>query len=154
VARRRRPIAFLVVVCGGLALLSAFNLLPFDILGGSSSTGQASYQPADGEPASTSSYIRGLQSADARLVWNAYSDRASRDLQRAGGSLEDTQRQLDRAREVGNLIEQVQYVGAYPIPNGSMHFYVVARAARTQREVAYRPYVFTLDASGKIERVD
>jgi hypothetical protein len=150
---KARLIGFVIVAVGGVVLLSALDVLPFDIFGASTTSSEA-YRPADGEPSSTSTYIMGLQNADARMVWGSYSERATRDLQRRGGSLEDTQRQLDRAREVGNRIQQVQYVGAYPIPNGSMHFYVVARAARSQRDVAYTPYVFTLDSSGKIDKVE
>lgn len=154
VIRRARLVGFLVVAGGGLVLASSLNLLPFDIFGTPAPSGET-YRQLDGEPSATASYIRGMQNGDARLVWGSYSDRATRDLQRRGVGLEETQRQLDRAREGGTRIQQVQYVGAYPIPNGSMHFYVVARGGgRTQRDLAYAPYVFTLDASGKIEKVE
>ena len=156
--RRRGLIAAAFVVVAGVIAVSTFNLVSFPSFSRgrtSTSVGEvASYQASETEPNATAAYIRGLQTGDAKLVWDAYSDRAARDLQRRGVNIDETQRQLDQTRQNGNLIQGVNYVGAYPIPNGSMHFYVISRAGRTRGDVAYVPYVFTLDATGKIERID
>ena len=157
--RRRGLIAAAFIVVAGVIAVSTFNLVSFPTSSsrGRTSTGAsdvASYQASDTEPNATASYIRGLQTGDAKLVWDAYSNRAASDLQRRGVNIDETQRQLDQSRQNGNMIQGVNYVGAYPIPNGSMHFYVISRAGRTRGDVAYVPYVFTLDATGKIERID
>ena len=155
VQRRGLLAVAFVLLAGGIAV-STFNLasLPFSGSRAGPSTDGVAYQPSDSEPNATAAYIRGLQVGDARLVWDAYSERAARDLQRRGVNVDATQRQLDESRQSGSQIQQVQYVGAYPIPNGSMHFYVIARAGRSRGDVAYVPYVFTLDSAGKIERID
>lgn len=154
VQRRRRLAVVFGLVAGAIAL-SSFNLIPTPgSMTGRGGENVISYQGADNEPNATAGYIRGLQTADARLVWQAYSERAARDLQRRGVNFDETQRQLEQSRQNGNIIQGVQYVGAHPIPNGSMHFYVIARAGRERGNVAYVPYVFTLDSQGKIERID
>jgi hypothetical protein len=154
IQRRRRLAVFFGLVAGAIAL-SSFNLIPT----AGSPTGRGpenviSYQGTENEPNATAGYIRGLQTADARLVWQAYSERAARDLQRRGVNFEETQRQLEQSQQNGNVIQGVQYVGAHLIPNGSMHFYVISRAGRSRGDVAYVPYVFTLNSQGKIERID
>lgn len=154
--QRRKRLGVVFVLIAGAIAVSSFNLISMP---GSSSRGRSlddtiSYQGTESEPPSTSSYLRGLQTGDARLVWDAYSERAARDLQRRGVSQDETQRQLDQSRQNGSAIQGVQYVGAHPIPNGSMHFYVISRAGRARGDVAYVPYVFTLDSTGKIERID
>jgi hypothetical protein len=158
--RRRGLIAAAFVIVAGVIAISTFNLVSFPTslprgrASSGTSTDTPAYQPSDSEPGATASYIRGLQTGDAKLVWDAYSDRAARDLQRRGINVDETQRQLDQTRQNGNQIQGVNYVGSYPIPNGSMHFYVISRGGRARSDVAYVPYVFTLDATGKIERID
>jgi len=122
-----------------------------------------------GEPSSTASYLRGQQTYDASLVWDSYSDRVIQDLQQSGDSVEQTQRWLDRLRELGARIERVQYIGGSQLPSGSMHFYLIARTSRgsddlprsrfissatAQNDLTYLPYVFTLNERGKIDRVE
>jgi hypothetical protein len=153
VSRRRRRLigaAFIllaVVVATGLNVLS----WPFSRPTVMGHSGQAA---AMTEPQATAAYMRGQQTYDARAVWEAYSERVLQDLERRGASLEDEQRRLDRARELGVRIGEVEYVGGYGLPNGSIHFYVATRTSRTRDEVVYVPYIFTLDPSGKIEDVD
>jgi hypothetical protein len=163
VVQHRGRLLIIFALIAGVIAVSSFNLFPVSgpSLSGQSVRGRGgedvattTYQGTDSEPPSTASYIRGLQTGDARLVWNAYSDRAARDLQRRGVTPDETQKQLDQSRQNGSAIQGVQYVGAHPIPNGSMHFYVISRGGRTRGDVAYVPYVFTLDSAGKIERID
>ncbi len=156
--RHARLTAILLVALAGIIAASALNLSLPGITRDSQGPSVAYHATSQDEPAATAAYLRGQQSYDAKLIWDSYSDRVIRDLERRGNSLDDTQRQLDRAKELGRRIEQAQYIGGYPIPNGSMHFYVVMqtspRSATTRGDVAYVPYTFTLDASGKIERVE
>jgi hypothetical protein len=159
IARHARLTILLFVALAGIIAASALNVSLPAASTSTSSAGGTYRATSQDEPSATAEYLRGQQSYDAKLIWDAYSDRVIRDLERRGNSLEDTQRQLDRAKEVGRRIEQAQYIGGYPIPNGSMHMYIVlqapARAAGSERgDVAYVPYVFTLDSQGKIERVE
>jgi len=158
VVRRARLVGFLVVAGGGLLIASALNLLPFNVVA-TSAPASETYRQVDGEPAAIASYIKGMQLGDARLMWENYSDRGARLLLRRGFTIQETQLQLDRARESEERILQVDYVGNRPIPNGSLHFYVIVRsgpgASRfPMQDVAYTPYVFTLDAQGKIDRTE
>ncbi len=155
VMRRRRTIAVGSVALATLLVLSALGLftgtgLSLPSVGGSST----SHSRADSEPEATALYLRGQELYDAKMVWDAYSERVLREGQQRGLSLDDTQRQLDRARQTGTKIEKVDYIGGYPISNGSMHFYVVFRSDPSRREPVPVPYVFTLDANGKIDSVE
>jgi hypothetical protein len=114
----------------------------------------AGYRAVDGEPAATSQYVHGQENFDASMMWAAFSDKTLAALQQGGGSPSATQRQLDSARTAGVKIVSAQYVGATAIPNGSMHFYVIGRTDGPGQAVRYVPYTFTLDAAGKIDRVD
>ena len=147
----------------GSLLFNNLNLqLPSPNLGSGSSGSSSSdnsaasgtYQRSSGEPEATYNYIRGQQIYDAKLIWNAYSDRAVQSLQSQGATVDVLQRQLDRSKQQGAQIQKAQYVGSYPIPNGSMHFYVITRTGRTRGDVTYVPYVFTLDSGGKIDNVE
>jgi hypothetical protein len=65
------------------------------------------------------------------------------------------QRQLDTARERGTRLDQINYVGGYPLPDGtSLQFYVVASHGPSARaEAEHVTYIFTLDRAGKISKV-
>ncbi|MSQ23663.1 MAG: hypothetical protein EXR58_03795 [Chloroflexi bacterium] len=150
--RRRRVLLVGTLAVVGLVIAGTFGL--------GSRFGLALPNPgdlrprADGEPSATAQYLKGQEVYDAHMVWDSYSERVLREAQQRGLSLDDTQRQLDRARQVGTKIEQIDYIGGYPIPNGSMHFYVVFRSDPSRREAVPVPYVFTLDGSGKIDAVE
>ena len=153
VARRGRLIG-VVFLAGAICIAAnALGLGPpvFEI---SVQSAAAPRPTPDPEPPATATYLRGQQTYDAELVWEAYSERALRDLQRRGATIEDLQRQLDRARDSGTRIEQARYVGGSLIPDGSLHFYVVTRSVRARNEISYVPYIFTLDSRGKIDQVD
>jgi hypothetical protein len=153
-AKRGRLIAIAMIAAAALLVANTLNLWPVG-LGTYPAAGRwTSYTTAENEPNATASYIRGQQTYDARLIWESYSPRSVRAIERRGGSIEETQRQLNRVREAGNRIDQAQYVGGYPIPDGSLHFYVLTRTGPTGADVIYVPYTFTLDGSGKIEGVE
>lgn len=154
VIRRGRLLALAIIATAAFLIVSTLNLWPVGP-GTYPAPGRGtSHASTENEPPATASYVRGQQTYDARLIWESYSLRSVRALERRGGSVDDTQRQLNRARDAGNRIEQAQYIGGYPIPDGSMHFYVLARTGPTGRDIAYVPYIFTLDAGGKIEGVE
>ena len=155
VYRRRGLIVVGAVALALYLLLPALNVSP-DLMSMSPIGGQSAstYVASDGEPDATVSYIRGQKEYDARLVWDAYSERFRRDFQQRGGGIDDLQRRLERSKQLGTRIEQAHYVGSYPIPNGKMAFYVVAQSSGARGGVAYVPYTFTLDATGKIDKVE
>ena len=152
---RRRGIGLGAIVLALIIAVGTLNLgslpgLQMPSLGG----GQGRPQ-REGEPNATAMYFKGQEAYDAKLVWDSYSDRLIREAQRRGITIDDTQRQFDRAKQVGNSIRQADYIGGYPISNGnSMHFYIVFRADPNQREPIPVPYVFTLDSGGKIDYIE
>jgi hypothetical protein len=125
--------------------------------------------PGSSDPKAIDAFLQGNRSYDAELVWSAYSPDAQERLRARGAGLEDLKRQLAAAKERGTRIDEASYVGAHPLPDGStMHFYLLRvsnqvlqaqsqtqsqglTATQTLRE--YVPYAFTVDASGKISRV-
>lgn len=125
------------------------------------SPGQA--QPAqmvarsDEPPApAVQAYIKGMTTFDARLMWSTLSSDAASQMQSQIGSIEKYQEVLDEAKRRGARYEDVSYIGAYPLRNGSRYFfYVIGRrgfAAPDAYEQMY--YVFTVGPDGKILRID
>lgn len=106
-------------------------------------------------PQSTENYLKGTQSYNAELMWTSLSDEALDRYRTRGLTIQDMQRQLDLARERGTKLEQVDYVGGRPLPDGtSLQFYLVAsRGPGARTETEYVTYIFTLDRSGKISKV-
>src|SRR5262245_7288442 len=155
VYRRRGFIALAAVLVAAYVVMTSFNIGLPDLPSFGAGEQVASYQGSGGEePAATVSFIKGQQVYDARLVWDAFSDRMRRSYQQRGSGIEDIQRQLESSRQRGPHIEQAQYIGSYPIPSGKMAFYVIAQSSGVRGNVSYVPYTFTLDASGKIDRVE
>ena len=107
------------------------------------------------EPFATENYMRGTTSFDAQLVWEALSSEAQSRYSSRGGDLQTLQVQMDQAKQAGAQLDQVTYIGGQPLPDGtSLHFYtVLTRGPQSRSEPEYVPYVFTLDPSGKITRV-
>lgn len=106
-------------------------------------------------PTATENYMRGTETFNAELVWNALSEEAQSRYRSRGGSMQALQSQMDQAKQAGAHLEQVTYIGGQTFPDGtSMHFYtVLTRGPQSRGEPEPVPYVFTLDRSGKIVRV-
>ncbi|MGE3272347.1 MAG: hypothetical protein AB7P40_26600 [Chloroflexota bacterium] len=107
------------------------------------------------QPSATENYMRGTETFNAELVWNAYSAEAQGTYQSRGINLQALQNQMDQARQAGIKLEQVTYIGGKAFADGtSMHFYTVMTSGpQSQSEPEPMWYVFTLDRSGKIVRV-
>lgn len=107
------------------------------------------------QPTSTQSYMRGTETFNAELVWNAYNEEAQGMYRSRGVNVAAMQSQMDQARQAGVKMEQVTYIGGQAFPDGtSMHFYtVLTRGPQPRAEAEPMWYVFTLDRSGKIARV-
>jgi len=100
-------------------------------------------------------FLKGNQSYDANLVWSSLNDESQKRFQ-DGGGVQAIQSQLDAARQKGIRLEQFNYIGKKDLPDGtSMQFYVVASTApQAGGQVQYIPYVFTVDQTGKIAKVE
>jgi hypothetical protein len=106
--------------------------------------------------ASVDSYIKGLTSFDARLMWNSLSDDAINAMKSRGGSLEVLQAGLDDAKRRGARYEDITMIGNYPLADGRKYlFYVLSRrgfSGADQLEQVY--FVFTVSKDGKITRIE
>lgn len=107
------------------------------------------------EPQATENYLKGNQAYNAELMWNSLSDDAIERYRSRGRTVQDMQRQLEAARERGTAFQEINYVGGQSLPDGtSLQFYVVAtRGPASRADLEYVTYIFTLDRSGKIARV-
>jgi hypothetical protein len=105
-------------------------------------------------PEATENFLKGNQTYNAQLIVSSLSDDAVERGQ-ARNVLQEYQQRLEMARERGSRMEQFDYVGGQSLPDGtSLQFYVVAmRGLGGRPELDYVPYVFTLDRSGKIVRI-
>jgi len=150
------PVRFVIVL---LALMVAAGFLIFQ--SGMPRVSLAlptasAFRVGNSEPAATESYMKGTETFNAELVWNALSDDAQSRYKSRGGSMQSLQSQMDQAKQAGAQLDQVTYIGGQSFPDGtSMHFYTVLTKGPQQAQSTAEPipYVFTLDQSGKIVRV-
>jgi len=152
------PIRFVIVL---LALIAGATLIALQ--GGMPSAPSfafslpsPSFKVGSGSaPSATENYMKGTETFNAELVWNALSDEAQGRYRSRGGSMQALQSQMDQAKQAGAQLEQVTYIGGQAFPDGtSMHFYtVLTRGPQSRTDAEPIPYVFTLDKSGKIVRV-
>lgn len=149
-----RPIRFAILI---VALLAGASLVVLQTGLPSVSLGMPSAlkMGSGGQPNSTESYMRGTETFNAELVWNAYNDEAQSSYRNRGVNIQAMQNQMDQARQAGIKLEQVTYIGGQAFPDGtSMHFYtVLTRGPQPRAEPEPMWYVFTLDRSGKIAKV-
>ena len=149
------PIRFLIVL---VALLGAAALVIFQA--GLPAVSLAlpaapSFHVGNSAPTATENYMKGTETFNADLVWNSLSDDAQNRYRSRGGSMQQLQQQMDQAKQAGAQLDQVTYIGGQSFPDGtSMHFYtVLTKGPQTQSTAEPIPYVFTLDPTGKIVRV-
>jgi hypothetical protein len=147
-----RPAAFFGAAAGILALVAAILVVPMMMPNlalpaiGLSHTSSA--------PTATEEYLRGNQAYDAGLMWNSLSGDAQQRLTGQGGTKDDLQREMQAARDRGSKLEEISYIGGKSLPDGtSVEFYLVGIRDQPQASVDYEPYMFTLDRSGKISKV-
>jgi hypothetical protein len=144
-----------VIVLGGLIatpfLLPAGNRpsLPSLSLGGI-----GGMRTESNAPTATEEYMRGNQQYDAKLVWDSISDEQQGQLQAIGKTVDSLQKEMTDARDRGYKVEDVSFVGGRQLPDGtSMAFYLVGVRQDSKSSLEYVPFLFTLDAGGKIARV-
>ena len=157
IARPIRGVILLAVMLMGAGILAAQSVDPRALSDGLPSFGLPSFatRGPGSPPAATENYLRGTETFNAELVWSSLSDEALSRYRNRGGSLQTMQGQMEQAKQAGNQVGEITYIGGQALPDGtSLHFYtVLARGSQSRGEGEYVPYVFMLDRSGKISRV-
>jgi hypothetical protein len=145
-----KPAALLGWLAGFVLLVALIVAVPMFL---PSIPGMAGLRGASA-PVSTEEYLRGNRDYNADLVWNSLNNDAQTRLSAGGGSLDDLRLQMDTAKQKGVKLEESSYIGGKSLPDGtSMQFYLVGIRQPTRSDIDYQPYMFTLDASGKIAKV-
>jgi len=152
------PIRFaiiLVALLAGAALLIFQAGLPTVSMSLPSAAFRVGNMGSGGAPNATESYMKGTETFNAEMVWNALSDEAQGRYRQRGGSMQALQSQMDQAKQAGAQLDHVTYIGGQSFPDGtSMHFYtVLTRGPQARSDAEPVPYIFTLDKAGKIVRV-
>jgi hypothetical protein len=145
-----KPAALVGWLAGVVLLVALIVAVPMFL---PSIPGMASLRSASA-PGSTEDYLRGNRDYNADLVWNSLNNDAQSRLSAGGGSLDDLRQQMDSAKQKGVKLEESSYIGGKSLPDGtSMQFYLVGIRQPTRSDIDYQPYMFTLDPSGKIAKV-
>ncbi|MBV9354503.1 MAG: hypothetical protein JO023_03140 [Chloroflexi bacterium] len=148
-----RPVAFFGGLVAVLVVVGAIVLIPM-LLPSLTLPGVALSRGAGTPPTATEDYLRGNQNYDAQLMWDSLSSDAQQQLTGQGGSATDLDRQMQAAKDRGAKLEEFSYIGGKPLPDGSsVQFYLVGIQDQPQASVDYQPYMFTLDRTGKITKV-
>jgi hypothetical protein len=148
-----RPVAFFGGLLAVVAVIAAIVLIPL-LLANVSVPGVTLTRGASAPPSATEDYLRGNQNYDAQLMWNSLSSDAQQQLSGQGGSASTLDRQMQAAKDRGIKLEEFSYIGGKPLPDGtSVQFYLVGMQDQPQASVDYQPYMFTLDRTGKITKV-
>lgn len=145
-----RPAALVAGLAGLVIVIALVVMLPM-VLPSVPGLGGLRTQSA---PPSTEDYLRGNRDYNATLVWNSLDSDAQTRLTGGGGSVGDLQQQMDAAKSKGVTLAEASYIGGKSLPDGtSMQFYLVGIKQQAQADIDYQPYMFTLDSSGKIAKV-
>lgn len=149
-----RPVRLVGALLGALVVVAALTLLPPLVL--SALPGLVPTLARPPEPRATEDFMRGNREYDANLVWSSLAEDARTSMAGAGGDAAPAamQAQMQAARDRGYRLEDISYIGGKSLPDGtSMQFYLVGYRPSAQADVEYVPFLFTLDKSGKIAKV-
>jgi hypothetical protein len=150
VGRVLRPYAAFVVAI--IALLGVIGWMSY-MLWGPAETAPA-FQRADSLPPAIAieNYIKGQQSYNADIMWDAYSPDYQAAQLANGASKATLQAQANRERSMGLKYVRYDYIGGVTSDDGSLYFYSVDLALQTQH--GRFPMVFRADKDGKITKID
>lgn len=114
----------------------------------------AAFQRADSLPpaAAVETYIKGQQSFNADMMWDAYSTDYQANQLANGASKATLQAQASSQRSAGLKFVHYDYIGGVTLDTGSMYFYSVDLSLQNQR--ARFPIIFKADQDGKIVGID
>lgn len=106
-------------------------------------------------PISVQTFARGQTNFDAQLIWNSLSDEMVQSLEAQGQEVSTIQSQLDELKDRGIRYTAVTYVGGHRAITGEAYYlYVFSRKNGETADLESVPYVFVVDRSGKIERIE
>jgi hypothetical protein len=146
-----RPAAFFGSLAVLLAAVALMLLVP--VLAPMGALPGIALPRGSAAPAATEDYLYGNRDYDGARMWNSLSSDAQQRLAQAGGSVDDLQRQMQAAKDRGLKLEEFSYIGGKSLPDGtSVQFYLVG-VRDQQNPIDYQPYMFTLDRTGKITKV-
>lgn len=150
VGRALRPYAAFVVVI--VALLGLIGWMSYLLWGPKAVP--ATFTRAESLPPASAveSFIKGQQSFNADMMWNAYSTDYQASQLANGASKATLQAQANSQRTMGLQFVHYDYIGGVKIDNGSMYFYSVDLKLNNQQ--ARLPMIFRADADGKITGID
>ncbi len=149
-----RPARFFATLAVLLAAIAAVFLADAAFPGMWARVGAVLPHGTSPAPEATEEFMRGNQQYDAQLIWQSLSDQARSRLESQGGSVDTFASQMDSAKQRGVKLEDVSYIGEKSLPDGtSMVFYLVGYKQGADASVEFVPYLFTLDTSGKIIKV-
>ncbi|HEU5098598.1 MAG TPA: hypothetical protein VFU22_06235 [Roseiflexaceae bacterium] len=150
VARLARPYAAFIVVT--IALLGVIGWMSYMLWGPKDQP--ATFDRAQSLPpaAAVETYIKGQQSFNADMMWDAYSTDYQANQLANGASKATLQAQASSQRSAGLQYVHYDYIGGVPLDNGSMYFYSVDLSLQNQR--ARFPIIFKADQDGKIIGID
>jgi len=135
-----------------IALLGVIGWMSYMLWG--PKEGAPAFQRADSLPpaAAVEDYIKGQQSYDANMMWDAYSTDYQASQLANGASKATLQARANSERTMGLKYVHYDYIGGVKVDNGSMYFYSVDLALQSQR--GRFPIIFRADADGKIVGID
>lgn len=101
-------------------------------------------------------FARGQTNFDAQLIWDSLSDDFTESLADQGQQVSTIQDQLNSLKDSGVKYNGVTYVGGHRSSSGEAYYlYVFSRQNSVAAgDVESIPYVFVVDTSGKIERIE
>lgn len=145
-----RPYAAFIVVM--IALLGVIGWMSYLIWGPKESA--PSFQRAESLPPASAveDYIKGQQSYNADMMWEAYSTDYQASQLANGASKATLQARANSERTMGLKYVHYDYIGGVKVDNGSMYFYSVDLSLQSQR--GRFPIIFRADADGKIVGID
>ncbi|HEU4323538.1 MAG TPA: hypothetical protein VFS21_10365 [Roseiflexaceae bacterium] len=146
--RALKPFAALLALL--IVLLGVIGWMSFQLWWPRTAVQDTRVQALNPAPA-VSSYIKGMQSYDADLVWEAYSTNFQAGQLEKGASKDTLQTALDGLRTTGIKFAQADYVGGVPIDGGNMYFYAVRLESAGQQQRV--PMIFRVDGDGRITSV-
>jgi hypothetical protein len=150
VGRVIRPYAGFVVAI--IALLGVIGWMSYLLWGPKAVP--ASFTRAESLPPTSAieTYIKGQQSFNADMMWDAYSTDYQAAQLANGASKATLQAQANSQRTMGLQFVHYDYIGGVTIDNGSMYFYSVD--LKLQNQQARLPMIFRADADGRITGID
>jgi hypothetical protein len=150
VGRAMRPYAAFVVIIVGL--LGVIGWMSYQLWGPKAAPAQ--FERAESLPpaAAVETYIKGQQTFNADMMWDAYSTDYQANQLANGASKATLQAQASSQRNAGLQFVHYDYIGGVKLDNGSMYFYSVDLSLQNQR--ARFPIIFKADQDGKIVGID